>query len=96
MKKFYYITTFVLFFIIMACISTNSHAYLYGDVDLDGKVTSADSRIILRFGVGSEKLSPIQAKLADVDNNGSISASDARIALRMSTGLEKTKKCPAR
>ena len=62
-------------------------AYL-GDVNLDGKVTSEDSRLILRMSVGSEK----EKALADVNQDGAVTSEDSRLALRMSTGTEKLKK----
>ena len=61
-------------------------AYL-GDVNLDGKVTSEDSRLILRMSVGLEK----EKTLADINQDGKITSEDSRLALRMSVGEEKLK-----
>lgn len=63
-----------------------------GDVDLDDDVTSADSLVILRSGVGLENLSDEKKKLADIDGDGEITAVDALLALRTSVGLEKKTK----
>ena len=60
-----------------------------GDVDLDDDVTSADSLIILRSGVGLNKLSEPERKLADMDGDGEITSADALMALRTGVGLEK-------
>ena len=57
-----------------------------GDVDGDGKVTAADSRLALRASVGLEKLSDQQKKAADIDNDGKITAADSREILKMATG----------
>ena len=60
-----------------------------GDVDLDGKVTSADARLALRTSVRLEHLSAEQSLRADADHNGSITPSDARLILRCSVKLEE-------
>lgn len=60
-----------------------------GDVDLDDDVTSADSLIILRSGIGLKNLSEQERKLADMDGDGEITAADALMALRTGVGLEK-------
>lgn len=60
-----------------------------GDVNGDGKVTSADARLILRFSVQLDKpASDAVRLLADVDENGSVNTADARKALRIAVGLD--------
>ncbi len=59
-----------------------------GDVDLDSKVTSADSRLILRHSIGLEEFNSFQLRLADLNRDGQITAEDARLALRTSVGTE--------
>ncbi len=56
-----------------------------GDVDMDGKVTSEDARMILRAAVGLESL---DAERADLDGDGEITASDAREALKKAVETE--------
>ena len=63
-----------------------------GDVDMDGKVTSADSLLILRASVGLEKLDDVQMKLADVDGDGKITSADALEILRRSVNLSQNVK----
>ena len=63
-------------------------SFLEGDVNTDGKITSADARTILRASAGLEKLDPSQTENADVNNDGKITAADAREVLRRSAGLE--------
>lgn len=60
--------------------------YLYGDVDLDGSITSSDSLKILRKSVRLEEFTEVQEQLADVDGSG-ISSSDALEVLRYSVRL---------
>ncbi len=67
--------------------------YRWGDVDFDGKVSSADARLILRHSVKLEEFTPEMAAWADLDAHSevhAITAADARLALRMSVKLETT------
>jgi len=61
---------------------------LYGDVNLDGKITAADATMVLRYIVGLEELSDIQKRAADVTADGEITAADATMILRYIVGLE--------
>ncbi len=60
-----------------------------GDVDFDGKITSADARLTLRRAVGLEDLAAVQNLAADTDCDKKILAADARAILRAAVGLEK-------
>lgn len=60
-----------------------------GDVDMNGKVESADARLALRKAVGLEELSVEALMLADMDNDGIVTSADARLVLRLAVGLEK-------
>jgi len=62
--------------------------YLNGDADLDGKITSGDARLILRYSVGLEALVGNALFAADRDANGAIDAGDARLTLRAAVGLD--------
>lgn len=55
-----------------------------GDADGDGKITSADARLILRASVGLEN---IPLDVADFDGDGKITSADARDVMRESVGL---------
>ena len=59
-----------------------------GDVNGDGKLTTADARDALRAAVGLDNLSAEQKKKADANGDGSVTTSDARDLLRKATGLE--------
>lgn len=58
-----------------------------GDIDCNGTVSAADSRLALRHAVDLEKFNLMQRKLADVNNDGDVTASDARLILRMAIGM---------
>lgn len=61
--------------------------YVYGDIDNDGKITSADSLLILRRSVGLEDFTLVQEEISDVDNDNSITSADALEVLRYSVSL---------
>ncbi|MBQ6067153.1 MAG: dockerin type I repeat-containing protein [Clostridia bacterium] len=61
---------------------------LRGDVDGDGKISSADARLALRGSVGLETLTADFITRADVDKNGKVESSDARTILRAAVNLE--------
>lgn len=65
-------------------IKAFDEGYKTGDVNGDGKVTAADSRLTLRASVGAEKLTEKQKKAADVNGDGKVNSADAREILRMS------------
>ena len=66
----------------------SSLSYQPGDVNGDGAVTAADSRLILRASANLENLrSSAARRAADVNSDGLVSAADARVTLRMSAGL---------
>ena len=60
---------------------------LMGDANSDGKITSNDARLILRFSAKLEKFTEKQKEICDINKDGSVNASDARIALKMSAKL---------
>ncbi|MBQ8209933.1 MAG: hypothetical protein IJZ35_05065 [Clostridia bacterium] len=71
-----------------------SGQYLMGDANLDGKITAADAREVLRISAGLEDMpanDDVVFLNADVNGNGVITAADARIILRVTTGLSDFK-----
>ncbi len=66
---------------------------LFGDADLDGKLTSGDARLALRIAVGLDyadtlgESAALKLDLADYDRDGTVTSSDARSILRISVGL---------
>ena len=71
---------------------TSTDTNKMGDLDNDGKITSADSLLILRQSVGLEHFTDVQQKLADVDDDGKITSADALEVLRYSVGLSVSEK----
>ena len=65
-------------------------AYLLGDANLDGQITAADARIILRISAKLETLedNKIAVENIDVNFDGTVSASDARTVLRVAAKLQ--------
>ncbi len=59
-----------------------------GDIDMNGKITAADARILLRYTAKLTDLTAAQKKLSDVNQDGKITAADARLVLRVSAKLE--------
>lgn len=67
--------------------------YIPGDVDGDGKISSADARLALRRSVNLENYpeGSVQYLACDVDADGEVTSADARLILRASVGLEDPK-----
>lgn len=60
-----------------------------GDADLDGTVTAADARYILRLAVDyDDGFDADQVKKADVTESDGVTAADARAALLISVGID--------
>ena len=82
--------TVSLFSAVLLCLSLASlpaMAALYGDADGDGQLSPADARLVLRFAIGLENISPERLIYCDIDEDGSITPADARLVLRFSVGL---------
>ena len=69
-------------------------AYMPGDVDGDGIISSGDARLALRRSVMLEDYPEGSAAYlaCDVDFDGGVSSADARLILRASVGLEDASK----
>lgn len=65
-----------------------SAARQYGDINYDGKITAADSRLALRAAVGLIQLTGDDLTAADVDKNGKVGTGDARLILRWAIGAD--------
>ena len=59
-----------------------------GDADCDGKITSADARLVLRCSVGLDSPSEEMLLYGDFDKDNALTADDARITLRVAVGLD--------
>lgn len=60
---------------------------MMGDVTLDGKISAADARRVLRMSAYLESSEGVSLLSADADGNGKLTAADARLILRKSAGL---------
>ncbi len=58
--------------------------YDIGDVDMNGRIDSADYLIVKRAVAGTLELDPIQKRLADIDTNGRIDVIDYLLLKRKS------------
>ena len=62
-------------------------AYVPGDVDSDGKVTSTDARLTLQLSVGKIRETDVEnPAAADVDGQEGVTSTDARLILQKSVG----------
>ena len=61
---------------------------LIGDVDNNGKITSADARLALRASAKIEDMDARQLICADMNRDGKITSADARMILRKSAKLD--------
>lgn len=53
-----------------------------GDVNKDGKITTADSYDVLLYEAGKKDLTEVQFKAANVNNDGTVDKDDARLILK--------------
>ncbi|MBR6408519.1 MAG: InlB B-repeat-containing protein [Clostridia bacterium] len=68
---------------------TDGPSVLYGDLNSDGKVNTADALACLKAAVGIIKLDVNQTKAADVDGDGKVTTADALLILKYSVGIIK-------
>lgn len=59
-----------------------------GDIDDDGKVTSLDALLVLRYSVGIEYFTEREKNLANVDGDKKITSADSLSILRYSVGIK--------
>lgn len=84
MKK---LISIILSVAIAAALCVGAQARLVGDIDSNGKVTSADALSVLQYSVGS--LSNINTKYADVNGDGHVNSNDALTILQICVGSYK-------
>ena len=61
----------------------SSSAQIFGDLDRNDTLTSADIRIMLRYMVGGRTLTAEEFSLADYDGNKRVDTLDARYVLQV-------------
>ena len=62
---------------------TKYKGYYYGDVNGDGKLTTADSKVMLEFATSKRKPNYIQIVIADINGDGKILARDVQLVQRI-------------
>lgn len=87
MKKTFSVILIVILIMTVAVIPSFA-AEKKGDVNGDGKITAADSRLVLRGAAKLEKFSDEQSEIADVNGDNKVTAADARKILRVAAKLE--------
>lgn len=88
-NKIYMLAIAVLILIPLFCLqSSASTAYLLGDIDTDGTISSADARLALRYAVKLDEYNKNQKLLADANKDGEITSADARVILRVAVKLD--------
>ncbi len=60
-----------------------------GDIDADGRVTSTDAILVIRYALGSlsQQLTSEQIVVADVNNDGVLNSTDALLIMRKALGM---------
>lgn len=60
---------------------------LTGDINLDGRVTAYDARLVLRCSARLDTTNTNVKKYGDINADGKITSADARLVLKISAGL---------
>ena len=72
--------------------TTTKKPDLFGDVNGDEVINSADALLTIEHSVGLRKLKDAKVKLADINKDGKVTSTDAFVILKISTGAESSKK----
>ena len=71
-----------------AVVNESAPEYMLGDVNGDGKITSADARLVLRASAKIDIIEGNEFLAADVNKDNKITSADARIVLRVAAKLQ--------
>ncbi len=66
----------------------------FGDLNNDGRISTADARYALQLAIGLEKLQEDSILFGDLNGDGKITSSDARSLLRVATRLDPAPQRP--
>lgn len=77
----------IMFSINVTSISADS-AKLYGDVNINGTITSKDALMVLLYSVKDATLTDEQLILADINDDGLVNVEDAHLILLCAVGLQ--------
>ncbi len=87
MKKFISTILSASVILSLSTLSAFADSFLKGDINGDGKVSSADALLVQRHTVGLTKLNDVQQASADYNNDGKITNVDALLILRSTINL---------
>ena len=65
------------------------YGYQPGDLNRDGRITTADARAALRIAVKLDKQTDLALRIGDVTGDGAVTTADARLILRKAIGLQR-------
>lgn len=68
---------------------TEGSAQKLGDIDDNGKITSADAMWVLYAAAGLKKLTPAQTAAADANKDGKVNSADALLIYYVAAGIKK-------
>lgn len=68
--------------------SEANNEIMKGDADLNGKITAADARLILRISAKLVSVDNHRLSFADYNGDGTVTSQDARFVLRLSANLD--------
>lgn len=87
--QYYYSTTTIVYYGVpdygQVVDEPQEPEFAAGDVNGDGKVSSLDALIVLRYGVGMEELTDAEIKRADIDSSGIVNSRDALEIMTIAT-----------
>lgn len=89
MKKVLYKKVAVIFAVLLLFAAGQISVFaVVGDIDQNGRLQSADARLLLRYSVGMERLSETVLQGCDVSYDDRINTADARLLLRAALRID--------
>ena len=89
MKKVLYKKVAVIFAVLLLFAAGQISVFaVVGDIDQNGRLQSADARLLLRYSVGMERLSETVLQGCDVSYDDRINTAGARLLLRAALRID--------
>ena len=73
----------------LSAADRTGYGYQPGDLNRDGRITTADARAALRIAVKLDKQTDLALRIGDVTGDGAVTTADARLILRKAIGLQR-------